>query len=52
MHDKLGDRTRIEQIIGHAKALRASFLQDNFWPALGTTGGVLLFFAAAALVPP
>jgi hypothetical protein len=32
--------------------LRARYLPDNFWPACGTTGGVLLFFAAAVMVPP
>jgi len=29
-------------------ALRAEYLQGNFLPACGTTGGVLLFFLAAA----
>ena len=51
MRDNLGDRARIEQIIGQAKVLRAAYLRDNFWPAFGTTSGVLLFFAAAVLVP-
>ncbi|HZP70808.1 MAG TPA: hypothetical protein VFB29_12760 [Pseudolabrys sp.] len=46
------DRSRLEQIIRQAKVLRAIYLRDNFWPACGTTGGVLLFFAAAIIVPP
>jgi len=45
------DRTQIETIIRHAIALRAEYLQGNFWPACGTTGGVLLFFLAAIIVP-
>jgi hypothetical protein len=60
MHDTTGgghwpyeqDREQIEQIIRQAKVLRAKFLQGNFWPACGTTGGVLLFFVAAVIVPP
>ena len=40
-----------ETIIRQAKALRAKYLQGNFWPACGTTGGVLLFFLAAVIVP-
>jgi hypothetical protein len=46
------DRAQIEKIIRQAKALRANYLQGNFWPACGTTGGVLLFFVAAVIVPP
>jgi hypothetical protein len=46
------DRTQIETIIRQAMALRAKYLQGNFWPACGTTGGVLLFFVAAVIVPP
>jgi hypothetical protein len=46
------DRAQIENIIRQAKALRANYLQGNFWPACGTTGGVLLFFVAAVIVPP
>ena len=45
------DRAQIENINRQAKALRAKYLQSNFWPACGTTGGVLLFFAAAIIVP-
>ena len=45
------DRAQIENIIRQAKALRAEYLQGNFWPACGTTGGVLLFFLAAVIVP-
>ena len=45
------DRAQIENIIRQAKALRAKYLQGNFWPACGTTGGVLLFFVAAVMVP-
>ena len=45
------DRTQIETIIRQAMALRAKYLQGNFWPACGTTGGVLLFFVAAVIVP-
>lgn len=45
------DRAQIENIIRQAKALRAKYLQGNFWPACGTTGGVLLFFVAAVIVP-
>jgi hypothetical protein len=60
MHDTTGggywpyeeDREQIEKIIWRAKALRAKYLQGNFWPACGTTGGVLLFFVAAVIVPP
>lgn len=46
------DRAQIENIIRQAKVLRANYLQGNFWPACGTTGGVLLFFVAAVIVPP
>jgi hypothetical protein len=60
MHDFPGDayllyeqdRWQLDRIIRQAKMLRARYLQDNFWPACGTTGGVLLFFAAAVMVPP
>ena len=45
------DRTQIETIIRQAKALRAKYLEGNFWPIFGTTGGVLLFLAAAVIVP-
>lgn len=45
-------RAPIEEIIQQAKALRAEYLRDNFWPACGATGGILLFFAAAVVVPP
>ena len=45
------DRAQIENIIQQAKALRAKYLQGNFWPACGTTSGVLLFFVAAVMVP-
>ena len=40
--------TPIETIIQETTAL----LQGNFWPICGTIGGVLLFFAAAVIVPP
>jgi hypothetical protein len=46
------DRAQIEKIIRQAKVLRAKYLEGNFWPACGTTGGVLLFFVAAVIVPP
>jgi hypothetical protein len=52
MRENLGDRARLEQIIRQGKVLRAKFLRNNFWPACGTTGGVLLFFVAAVVVPP
>ena len=42
------DRARIENIIRQAKALRAKYLEGNFWPIFGTTGGVLLFLAVPA----
>ena len=45
------DRAQIEKIIRQARELRAKYLKDNFWPACGTTGGVLLFLVAAVLVP-
>ena len=45
------DRAQIEKIIRQARELRAKYLQDNFWPACGTTGGVLLFLVAAVFVP-
>ena len=45
-------RTQIENIIRQAMALRAKYLQGNFWPACGTAGGVLLFIVAAVIVPP
>ncbi len=45
------DRAQIENIIRQAKALRAKYLKGNFWPACGTTSGVLLFFVAAVMVP-
>jgi len=45
------DRAQIENIIRQAKALRAKYLEGNFWPIFGTTGGVLLFLAAAVIVP-
>ena len=45
------DRAQIENIIRQAKALRATYLQGNFWPIFGTTGGVLLFLVAAVIVP-
>ena len=45
------DRARIENIIRQAKALRAKYLEGNFWPIFGTTGGVLLFLAAVVIVP-
>jgi hypothetical protein len=45
------DKAWIENIIRQADALRAKYLQGNFWPIFGTTGGVLLFFAAAVIVP-
>jgi hypothetical protein len=46
------DRAQIENIIRRGKALRAQYLQINFWPAFGATGGVLMFFMAAVMVPP
>lgn len=46
------DRAQIETIIRQAMALRAKYLQGNFWPVCGTAGGVLLFLAAAVIVPP
>jgi len=46
------DRTQIETIIRQAMALRAKYLQGNFWAVCGTIGGVLLFFVAAVIVPP
>ena len=46
------DRAKIENIIRQAKVRRAEYLQGNFWPAFGTTGGVLLFFVTAVIVPP
>ena len=45
------ERAQIETIIRQAKALRVKYLQDNFWPACGAAGGVLLFLAAAVIVP-
>ena len=58
MHDTTGsnrrsekDRTPIETIIRDATTLRAKYLQGNFWAVCGTTGGVLLFFLAAVIVP-
>jgi hypothetical protein len=45
-------RAQIEEIIRVAQALRAEYLKDHFWPACGATGGILLFFAAAVIVPP
>jgi CHAD domain-containing protein len=46
------DRTQIEEIIGRAKIRRTRYLQESFWPACGTISGVLLFFAAAVILPP
>jgi hypothetical protein len=46
------DGAQIESIIRQAMALRAKYLQGNFWPVCGTAGGVLLFLAAAVIVPP
>jgi hypothetical protein len=45
------DRAQIENIIWQARARRAQYLQGTFWPVCGTTGGVLLFFIAAVIVP-
>ena len=42
------NRTPIQTIVQETTAL----LQGNFWPICGTIGGVLLFFAAAVIVPP
>ena len=46
------DRAQIETIIRQAMALRAKYLQGNFWAACATTGGVLLFLVVAVVVPP
>jgi hypothetical protein len=46
------DGTQIEKIIRHADALRVNYLEGNFWPVCGLIGGLLLFFIAAAIVPP
>jgi hypothetical protein len=46
------DRAQIEKFIRHADALRVNYLQGHFWPVCGMIGGVLLFFIAAATVPP
>ena len=43
-----GSHRRFEQ---KANALRAKYLEGNFWPIFGTTGGVLLFLAAVVIVP-
>jgi hypothetical protein len=53
MHWRYGqDTAQIDEIIGRAKIRRTRYLQESFWPACGTTGGVLLFFAAAVVMPP
>jgi hypothetical protein len=43
---------QVEAILRRAEALRVECLRDNFWPACGITGAVLLFVAAAIVVPP
>ena len=45
-------RAAIEETIRQAKAGRVDYLRENVWPPLGTTSGVILFFAAAAVLPP
>jgi hypothetical protein len=45
------NRAQIENVIRQAEALRAKYLQGNFWPVCGTAGGVLLFLVAAFVVP-
>jgi hypothetical protein len=44
-------RVQIEKFIRQADAWRVN-LQGHFWPVCGMIGGVLLFFIAAAIVPP
>jgi hypothetical protein len=46
------DQAQIEEISWQSAALREKYLQGNFWPACGLIGGVLLFIAAAVIVPP
>jgi len=45
------DRVQIGKFMRQADALRVN-LQGHFWPLCGMIGGVLLFFIAAAVVPP
>jgi hypothetical protein len=45
------NRAQIENVIRQAQALRAKYLQGNFWPVCGAASGVLLFFLAAVIVP-
>jgi hypothetical protein len=45
------DRVQIGKFMRQADALRVN-LQGHFWPLCGMIGGVLLFFLAAAVVPP
>ena len=46
------DQAQIEEISWQSAALREKYLHGNFWPACGLIGGVLLFIAAAVIVPP
>ena len=47
MGEITGGKAEIEKIIRYADGLRG-----HFWPVCGMIGGVLLFFIAAAIVPP
>jgi len=46
------DKAEIGKIMRYADGLRGNYLQGHFWPVCGMIGGVLLFFIAAAIVPP
>lgn len=58
MHGKMGITKRYEQgraqmegILRWVETLRIEYLRGNFWPVCGLTGALLLFFAAAIVVP-
>jgi hypothetical protein len=46
------DRAQVENILWQGGALRAKYLQGNFWTACGMIGVALLFLVAAVVVPP
>ena len=56
MRDTNGENHRLYEQngapIGTIIQETVALLQGNFWPICGTIGGLLLFFAAAIIVPP
>lgn len=55
MHDNKTDSYKCDEQDGsqrESSIARTTYLRENFWPLCGMAGGMFLFFAAAAVVPP